>query len=342
MNKDVIIIAEAGVNHNGELQLAKKLIEEAALSGADYVKFQTFKAQNVVTKSATKAMYQSKNTDDHDDSQFNMLKKLEIPFDWHKKLIAHASSFGIKFLSTGFDKESIDFLHTLDLDFYKIPSGEITNKPYLKHIASKGIPIVMSTGMANMIEIEEALEIFFINDFKKQDITILHCNTEYPTPIEDVNLKAMNSIKEKFNVNVGYSDHTLGIEVSVAAVALGATVIEKHFTLDKNMKGPDHKASLNPAELKELVKSIRNVQKSISGNGIKEPSKSEQKNIEIVRKSLYYKNNLSEGHILRPEDVLSLRPGNGISPMKIDSYIGKKLNQDVISYSLINKKHFLK
>ena len=277
MNKNVIIIAEAGVNHNGELELAKKLIEKAAFSGADYVKFQTFKAQNIVTKSASKALYQSKNINDQDDSQFNMLKKLEIPFGWHKKLIEYASSFGIKFLSTGFDRESIDFLHTLELDFFKIPSGEITNKPYLKHIASKGIPIVISTGMANMKEIEEALEIFLNNGFKKQDITILHCNTEYPTPIEDVNLKAMNFIKQNFNVNVGYSDHTLGIEVSIAAVALGATIIEKHFTLDKNMKGPDHKASLNPDELNELVKSIRNVEKSISGNGIKEPSKSEKK-----------------------------------------------------------------
>ena len=340
MNKGVIIIAEAGVNHNGELELAKKLIEEAAFSGADYVKFQTFKAQNIVTKSATKAMYQSKNIDDHDNSQFNMLKKLEIPFDWHLKLIEHASSFGIKFLSTGFDEESIDFLHTLDLDFFKIPSGEITNKPYLKHIASKGIPIVISTGMANMKEIEEALKIFTNNGFKKQDITVLHCNTEYPTPLEDVNLKAMNFIRDNFNVNIGYSDHTLGIEVSIAAVALGAKIIEKHFTLDKSMKGPDHIASLNPNEFKKMVTAIRNIEESISGSGIKEPSASEFKNLKVVRKSLYFRNNFINGHIIKHKDLITLRPGNGVSPMKIDYFIGKKLTQNVKKLTLVNHNHF--
>jgi N,N'-diacetyllegionaminate synthase len=337
----VIIIAEAGVNHNGDLLLARKLIEAAADAGADYVKFQTFKAENLVTKSAQKAEYQVMNIDDGDNSQFQMLKNLEMPYEWHFELRDYANSLGIKFLSTGFDEESIDFLDDLGIDLFKIPSGEITNRPYLNHIAKKGKQVIFSTGMANMQEILDAMNVFIQEGIEKDKITILHCNTEYPTPMKDVNLKAMNSIGEVLGVKVGYSDHTLGIEVPVAAVALGGKVIEKHFTLDKSMPGPDHIASLEPSELKSMIKAIRNIELAMAGTGIKEPSESEFKNIAVVRKSLHFRKDLPSGHIINVNDLIALRPGFGVSPMQIENYIGKKLNQNVHAFSMIENTQFV-
>jgi N,N'-diacetyllegionaminate synthase len=339
--KNTIIIAEAGVNHNGNIELAKKLISVAAEAGADYVKFQTFKAEKLVTKSAQKAAYQLKNINDGDNSQFQMLKNLEMPFEWHFELADYSQKLGIKFLSTGFDEASIDFLEELGVDLFKIPSGEITNKPYLKHIAKKGKPIILSTGMANIQEVADAMDVLIMEGIDRQNIMILHCNTEYPTPMKDVNLTAMNHIKETLGIEVGYSDHTLGIEVPIAAVALGAKVIEKHFTLDKEMKGPDHVASLEPNELKLMVKAIRNIELAISGTGIKEPSESELKNIAIVRKSLHFQDNFAAGHIIKERDLIALRPGSGISPMQIENYIDRKLKQDVEAFSMIENSQFL-
>jgi N,N'-diacetyllegionaminate synthase len=340
MNK-VLIIAEAGVNHNGDLSLARKLIEAAADAGADYVKFQTFKAENLVTKSAQKAAYQAKNINDGDNSQFQMLKNLEMPFDWHFELRDYAKSLGIKFLSTGFDEESIDFLDDLGIDLFKIPSGEITNLPYLNHIAKKKKNVIFSTGMANMQEVLDAMNVFIGQGIERDRITILHCNTEYPTPMIDVNLKAMNTIRDVLGVQVGYSDHTLGIEVPIAAVALGAKVIEKHFTLDKGMSGPDHIASLDPSELKCMVQSIRNIELALAGSGIKEPSQSELNNIAVVRKSLHFRKDLPAGHVINVDDLIALRPGFGVSPMQIELYIGKKLNQNVEAFSMIGNSQFL-
>jgi N,N'-diacetyllegionaminate synthase len=339
--KHVTIIAEAGVNHNGDYELAKKLIEAAAEAGADYVKFQTFKAEKLVTKSAQKAAYQSKNINDGDNSQFKMLKNLEMPFEWHYELSEYAKRLGIKFLSTGFDEESIDFLHELGVDLLKIPSGEITNKPYLKHISRKGLPIILSTGMSTMKEVEEAMDVIIDEGIDRSNITVLHCNTEYPTPMKDVNLKAMNHIREILGVEVGYSDHTLGIEVPIAAVALGASVIEKHFTLDKGMVGPDHIASLDPKELKKMVQAIRNIEQSISGNGFKEPSESELKNITIVRKSLHFRNDFPAGHTIKESDLIALRPGSGISPMQIENFVGKRVKQNVEAFTIIVNTQFL-
>lgn len=317
-----IIIAEAGVNHNGDFELAKKLVTAAAEAGADYVKFQTFKANKIVSKTAKKAAYQERNINNGDDSQYDMLKQLEMPGEWHIKLIKYANDHGIKFLSTGFDEESIDFLDRLGTPFFKIPSGEITNKPYLRHIAKKRKPVILSTGMANLEEIQAALKIMYENGLSKEEITVLHCNTEYPTPMEDVNLNAMISIKNILGVKVGYSDHTQGFEVPIAAVALGAVVIEKHFTLNRNLPGPDHKASLEPEELKAMVKAIRNIEQAISGNGLKEPSKSELRNIVIVRKSIVAARTIQKGDMLTVENLTVKRPGNGISPMLWDEIIG--------------------
>ena len=325
MANKVIIIAEAGVNHNGDINLAKKLIEEAAHSGADYVKFQTFKAKNLVSKTARKADYQVKNTNGGDDSQFQMLKNLEMPSEWHFELKDYAENLGIKFLSTGFDEEAIDFLNKLGVDLFKIPSGEITNKPYLIDVAEKGKPIILSTGMATLEEVIAAVDVLVAHGITKKMITVLHCNTEYPTPMQDVNLLAMHHIKSQLGVEVGYSDHTLGIEVAVAAVALGARVIEKHFTLDKNMVGPDHVASLEPDELILMVKAIRNIELALSGDGIKKPSDSEAKNIAVARKSIHLNRDLPNGHVLTPEDLIPLRPGDGISPMQWNNIVGKKL-----------------
>ena len=341
MKNKVIIIAEAGVNHNGDYKLAKKLILEAAKAGADYVKFQTFKADKLVSKDAQKADYQKSNLKEGGDTQYEMLKKLEMSEEWHYKLIEYAKECDIKFLSTGFDEDSVDFLDSLKIDLFKIPSGEITNKPYLEHIAKKGKPVVISTGMSNLQEIKDAIDVFEKHQISKNDITILHCNTEYPTPMQDVNLLAMNTIQKVLEVNVGYSDHTLGIEVPIAAVALGAVIIEKHFTLDRNMVGPDHLASLVPEELKQMITSIRNIEKAISGSGIKQPSDSEKKNLAVVRKSLHYKDDLIKGAIIEKQDLITLRPGNGISPMNYEEIIGKTLSRNVLKNELIKTTDFI-
>lgn len=334
----VFIIAEAGVNHNGDFDKAKKLIEVAAEAGADVVKFQTFKAVKLVSSSAKKAEYQQTNFAESDDSQLNMLKKLELPFEWHQDLIDYAKSLEIQFASTGFDEESIDFLESLGQSFFKIPSGEITNLPYLEHIARKNKPTILSTGMADMNEISEAIDALINSGLSKDHITVLHCNTEYPTPMEDVNLKAMLQIGNDLGVKIGYSDHTLGIEVPIAATALGATVIEKHFTLDRNLPGPDHLASLEPKELKAMVQAIRNIEKAISGNGIKSPSNSESKNIIVARKSLILNKDLVAGTLITKDDLEIKRPGNGISPMKIKEVIGKELKTDMPKEAILQWK----
>lgn len=336
INNRVIIIAEAGVNHNGNYENAKKLISAAANAGADYVKFQTFKADKLVSKDAQKAEYQKNSLKENADTQFDMLKKLEMPEKWHYDLIQYANEQGIKFLSTGFDEGSIDFLDSLNIELFKIPSGEITNKPYLEHIAKKGKPIIISTGMSSLQEINDAINVLLWNNIKREQITVLHCNTEYPTPMQDVNLHAMTTIRKAIGVNVGYSDHTLGIEVPIAAVALGANIIEKHFTLDRNMNGPDHWASLNPEDLKLMVSSIRNIEKAICGNGIKEPSISEKKNLNIIRKSLHYSRDIKVGEIISRLDLIALRPGNGISPMRIESVIGKNLKKAVKAFQMVD------
>ena len=326
-----LIIAEAGVNHNGSIKTAKELIKKASEAGADYVKFQTFLADKLVSKEAEKAAYQSKNTDnDESDSQYQMLKKLELSYDDHYELVDYCNDHNIKFLSTAFDLDSIDFLMKLGLDFYKIPSGEITNRPYLEKVADLGLPVILSTGMSNMQEVEDAVKVLVDGGITKEKITVLHCNTEYPTPLKDVNLRAMNTIKEKLGVEIGYSDHTLGIIVPVSAVSLGAKVIEKHFTLDKNMEGPDHKASLDPEELKEMVNKIREVE-TLLGSDLKAPSPSEKKNIAIARKSIHISKNLNQGHTLEFNDLIMKRPGDGISPMKIDEVLGKKIKRNLAS-----------
>lgn len=337
----VLIIAEAGVNHNGSFEIAERLIKAAAESGADFVKFQTFKADKIVSLAAKKAIYQKANTSDGDDSQYEMLKKLEIPEDWYQKIISLCKEHNIGFLSTGFDEDSIDFLDQYNPEFYKIPSGEITNKPYLEHVAKKGKPVVISTGMATIQEIQNAVDVIVLNGISKENITVLHCNTEYPTPMKDVNLLAMLHIKNELGVQVGYSDHTEGIEIPTAATALGAKVIEKHFTLDKSMDGPDHRASLEPNELKDMVEAIRNIELAISGSGVKTPSDSEKKNLDVVRKSIYIKNNLLAGQSISKEDIIMLRPGNGISPMEIDQVIGKKLIVNKCAGEQLNKTDFI-
>lgn len=323
----VLIIAEAGVNHNGDLQKAIELIDVASEAGVDAVKFQTFKADKIVSKTAKKAEYQSENIGEDDDSQYNMLKSLELSEEDHYRLIKECDKRGVQFFSTAFDVDGIDFLDDLGMLFFKSPSGEITNYPYLKRLAEKGKPVILSTGMANMQEVIAAVEVLLKNGLTKDDITVLHCNTEYPTPMKDVNLKAMNTIAVELGVQVGYSDHTLGIEVPIAAVALGAKVIEKHFTLDRDLPGPDHRASLEPNELKEMVRAIRNIEQAISGSGKKEPSPSELKNKEVARKSIHTTRAIEAGEIIKEEDIISLRPGNGISPMDWNNVIGKKTNR---------------
>ena len=317
-----LIIAEAGVNHNGSLELAFELIDAASEAGADIVKFQTFKAENLVTKSAAKADYQL-GTTDVQETQFEMIKKLELSYDMHLKLISKCKEKGIRFSSTGFDASSVDLLIELGVDFLKIPSGEITNLPYLRHVGSKGLPIILSTGMCTMQEVRNALEVLEEDGSKKSDITVLHCNTEYPTPMEDVNLLAMLSIEKELGVKVGYSDHTLGIEVPIAAAAMGATVIEKHFTLDRGMEGPDHAASLEPGELKKMVDSIRNIEKAL-GDREKKPSVSEKKNIAIARKSIVANKPIMIGEVFDEHNLTVKRPGTGISPMYWDNILGTK------------------
>ena len=334
MNK-TIIIAEAGVNHNGDIQTAKRLIDVASDAGVDYIKFQTFKAERLVSPSAQKAKYQIKNDTSNDDSQLNMLKKLELSDANHKELISYCKSKKISFFSTAFDEEGISYLSSLNFDMFKIPSGELTNFPYLRAIAKTGLPVILSTGMANIDEIRKSVNVLISNGTKKNQITVLHCNTEYPTPMSDVNLRAMLTIKEKLGVSIGYSDHTLGIEVPIAAVALGAKIIEKHFTLDRSLKGPDHKASLEPNELKEMVKYIRNIEKAISGNGIKEASFSEKKNIHITRKSIHLSKNLKSGIVITEQDLIALRPGDGICTMNWDRVIGKTVIRDLNKFDKI-------
>ena len=327
MNKlSTTIIAEAGVNHNGSIITAKKMIDIAAESGADIVKFQTFKAETLVTQSADKADYQKSSTEAA-ESQFEMIRKLELDQSAHEELIEHCAHKGIRFLSTAFDCNSIDLLAGLNIPLYKIPSGEITNMPYLRHIGSMDKPIIMSTGMATIDEVRAAMNILIEAGAKKSQITILHCNTEYPTPMEDVNLKAMLTMRDELEVTVGYSDHTLGIEIPVAAVALGATVIEKHFTLDRTLPGPDHRASLEPHELKSMVTAIRNIEKSI-GDGVKNPSLSEAKNIPIARKSIVAKKPIKKGERFSKSNLTVKRPGTGISPMLWDEILGRSSNDN--------------
>ncbi len=322
-----IIIAEAGVNHNGSIEFAKQLVDKAVEAGVDYIKFQTFKASKLVTKAAKQAEYQQRNIGKEGDSQYQMLKKLELSHEDHKVLIAYCKEKGIKFFSTAFDMESIEYLHSLNLGLWKIPSGEITNYPYLKKIAQYNEPTIISTGMCELSDIESAFLALTKNGLDKENITILHCNTEYPTPYEDVNLRAMLEIGEKFGVTFGYSDHTQGIEVPIAAVALGASIIEKHFTLNRNLPGPDHKASLEPNELKDMVQSIRHIEKALGG-GHKTISPSERKNIAIARKSIVAACSIKKGDIFTEENLTVKRPGTGISPMQWDSVIGMKASKD--------------
>lgn len=322
----VMIIAEAGVNHNGSLALAKKMIDAAKDAGADYIKFQTFIPKELVAKDAQKAEYQ-KETTGTGESQQEMLEKLALTFDNFKELKEYCKEVGVGFLSTPFDFESIEFLKGLDLDFWKIPSGEVTNLPYLKRLAVTGKPIVLSTGMCTLQEVGEAVRILEAEGVDRQDVTLLQCNTEYPTPYGDVNLRAMLKMQEAFGVTVGYSDHTKGIEIPLAATALGAAVIEKHFTLDRQMEGPDHKASLEPQELKEMIQSIRHIEQAM-GDGEKRPSKSEKKNIPVARKSVVAKTEIRRGEVFTEENLTLKRPGTGISPMKWEEIIGRKADRD--------------
>lgn len=325
-NKKVLFIAEAGVNHNGDINLAKKLIDVAADAGVDIVKFQTFKAEKLVTATAVMADYQVKNTNKI-ETQFEMLKRLELREEDFIELQNYCKQKKIGFLSTAFDMESLSFLKSLNMDLWKVPSGEITNLPYLEFIGKCGSPVILSTGMANMDEIEAAIKILIHSGTDLKNITVLHCNTDYPTPFEDVHLNAMSTIKNKFGVNVGYSDHTQGLEVSVAAVALGATIIEKHFTLDKELPGPDHKASIDPLELTSLIKQIRNIEKAL-GRFEKMPSEGESKNIKIARKSIVANQDISLGEVFTTENLTVKRPGLGISPMKWYEVVGKKAKKD--------------
>lgn len=323
----VIIIAEAGVNHNGSVENAFRMIDFAAEAGVDYIKFQTFKAENLVSASAKKAEYQLKNTKEADESQLKMLKKLELSEEQHSLLINYCKKKNIHFFSTAFDLDSLDYLKSIGLDLVKIPSGEITNLPYLRKAALLFDKVILSTGMSTLQEVRDALNVFLAAGIDKENIIILHCNTEYPTPMEDVNLKAMLHIQRELGCGVGYSDHTLGIEVPIAAVSLGAKVIEKHFTLSRTMEGPDHKASLEPDELKEMVRAIRNIEKAIGGSGLKEVTDSERKNIEIARKSIVAKREIKKGEVFSENNITAKRPGTGISPMEWDSVIGKTANK---------------
>ena len=323
---NVLIIGEAGVNHNGDLNIARKLIDVAVEAGVDMVKFQTFITEEGITGNAEKAKYQLSTTDKK-ETQFEMLKKLELDREAHEELIRHCNHKGIRFLSTAFDHPSIDLLNELNIPLYKVPSGEITNLPYLRHIGRMGKPVILSTGMATLKEVEDAINVLRESGTPKGEITVLHCNTSYPTPMEDVNLKGMLTIRDELEVKVGYSDHTLGIEIPIASVAMGASVIEKHFTLDRGMEGPDHKASLDPCELKAMVNAIRNIENAL-GDGVKRPSSSEMKNKSMARKSIVAARDILEGEIFTKEDLVVKRPGTGISPMKWDEIIGTIAQRD--------------
>jgi N,N'-diacetyllegionaminate synthase len=334
--RPVFIIAEAGVNHNGSLELAKRLVDEAKKAGADAVKFQTFKGQSIATSKAEKAEYQ-KARGGHHETQSQMLKKLELKERDHIELLKHCRKRKIEFISSPFDLPSIDLLNRLGLKVLKIPSGEITNLPYLRKIGALNKTLILSTGMADMKEIRAALEILTSSGTKKNHISVLHCTTEYPAPYRDVNLAAMRTIRDAFQVKVGYSDHTLGSEVAIAAAALGATVIEKHFTLDKKMAGPDHKASLEPRELRLMIRAIRNVEAAI-GDGIKKPSRSELKNIVPVRKSIVAAGDIKKGELLTESNVMTKRPGNGLSPMHWDGVIGKRASRNYAKDDFIRRR----
>jgi N,N'-diacetyllegionaminate synthase len=333
MSNKTLIIAEAGVNHNGDIELAKRLIESAAEAGADLVKFQTFCASRQVTRAAEKAIYQLQTTG-NTESQYEMLSKLELTEDMHHILLAHSKKCNIGFFSTGFDIESINFLTSLKQELFKIPSGEITNLPYLRHIGKLGKPIILSTGMATLGEIESAIEVLESVGVIRDNLTVLHCTTEYPAPLKEVNLLAMQSICRAFGVKVGYSDHTSGIEVPIAAAALGAHVIEKHFTLDRSLPGPDHPASLEPIELSAMVRAIRNIEVAL-GDGIKRTTSSEAKNKLIIRKSLYARRNIKIGEIFTAENIVVKRPGTGISPMEWDGVMGKTAMRNFLVDELI-------
>jgi N,N'-diacetyllegionaminate synthase len=320
MLKTTLIIAEAGVNHNGDINLAYELIDAAKKAGADIVKFQSFKASASISKSAKKAEYQNHHTDPS-ESQYEMIKRLELSKENHLALIEKCEKVGIEFLSSPFDLVSIHLLHKLGTSYFKIPSGEITNYPYLKALAEYNKQVIMSTGMATLVEIGEALEVLTTNGTDRENITILHCNTEYPTPFKDVNLKAMLTIQQAFKLPVGYSDHTTGIEIPIAAVAMGATIVEKHFTLDRTLSGPDHKASLEPHELKAMVDSIRNIELAM-GDGVKQPSPSEVKNISVARKSIVASRDICKGEIFSEDNITTKRPGYGISPMEWNNILG--------------------
>lgn len=333
MTPRTLIIAEAGVNHNGDIGLAKKLIDVAAEAGADLVKFQTFNANRQVTDEAKKADYQIKSTDGN-ESQQEMLLRLELTPAMHSDLIAHCALRNIGFFSTGFDIESVDLLVSLGQNQFKIPSGEITNLPYLRHIGRLGKPVILSTGMATLGDIEAAIEVLEQAGTSRSNLTVLHCTTEYPTPMAEVNLRAMQSMHRAFGVAVGYSDHTQGVEVAIAAVALGATVIEKHFTLDRNLPGPDHKASLEPAELKAMVRAIRNIEIAL-GDGIKRLTPGEAKNKSVARKSLVASKAIKAGELFSVQNVTAKRPGTGISPMRWDDVAGRKALHDFAIDALI-------
>lgn len=333
--KHVMIIAEAGVNHNGSMENAFRLVDAAADAGVDYIKFQTFKSEKLVSGSAKKADYQIQNTRNSEETQLQMLQKLELSQEQHAQLIAYCQKKNIQFFSTAFDLDSLEYLHKVGLKMVKIPSGEITNLPYLRKAARLFRQVILSTGMTTISEIKDAVSVFTDAGIPKENITILHCNTEYPTPMDDVNLKAMLHIQEVFATEVGYSDHTLGIEVPIAAVALGASIVEKHFTLDKKMNGPDHSASLEPDELKAMVSAIRNLEKALSGSGMKEVSPSEQKNMAIARKSIVATKEIHKGELFTEDNIGVKRPGTGISPMQWDEVIGKVSQQDFAEDELI-------
>jgi N,N'-diacetyllegionaminate synthase len=327
----VFIIAEAGVNHNGNMEIAKEMIRHAADFGADAIKFQTFRTENLVTQFAGKAEYQERTTG-RNESQYDMLKKLELNNEQHTELAACCQKNNIQFLSTAFDFDSIDLLTAFDMPVWKIPSGEITNLPYLIKIAKTGKPVILSTGMSTLEEVKAAVTILRQNS--AGEITALHCNTEYPTPYTDVNLKAMLTMQKELGVKTGYSDHTPGIEIPIAAVAMGAAVIEKHFTLDKNMEGPDHRASLEPAEFAAMVQAIRNIEKAL-GSGEKTPSSSEVKNIAVARKSIVAKCAIKKGDVFTKENITVKRPGAGISPMKWFEVLGLAAAKDFVQDELI-------
>lgn len=330
-----LIIAEAGVNHNGSINIARELVDKAVEAGVDIIKFQTFKSEKLVSKSARQAEYQKKNIGTKsDDSQLSMLKKLELSEQDHIELMAYCKQKGIKFFSTAFDMDSIEYLHSLNLGLWKIPSGEVTNYPFLKRIASYNEKTILSTGMCDLQDVRAAVDALYNNGLSKENMTLLHCNTEYPTPFEDVNLKAMDALRKEFGVEVGYSDHSKGIEVPIAAVALGASVIEKHFTLDRNLEGPDHKASLEPNELKAMVKAIRHVEQAI-GDGHKKVSESERKNIAIARKSIVAACPIKKGERLTEQNLTVKRPGTGLSPMRWEEVIGTFATKDYEEDELI-------